>query len=256
MKRILIRTIAVLAVALGICASCGKVDQPAGCGTVTINIGGVLTGEITKTDADAVAAVLRSTAPSGVASLTLQSTTNSKRSYQVTPGVPINLPYDIYTVTGRYTPAKVGDTFRGVVYHEPRYNVSATIEVIPDKDEYEVPATYECFALIIDWATTLRYTHVGKDTNVADFTFFAGSGDLGVAYIFISSEWGEMANKITAYPVDEAEHEATEYRLVSNRNYAGHYIEYGKWYALSPAAVETEAGALGVRLPDWIAGTL
>lgn len=223
-------------------------------GNVIINIGGVESGNITKTDADNVSAILRTTAPSSVPVLTLQSTTNDKRSYEVTPGVPVSLPYDTYSVSGRYTPTKVGETFRGAVYHEPRYNVSATIEVIPDKEEYEVPATYECFALIIDWATTRRYTHVGKDTNVADFTLFSGSGDLGVAYIFVSSEWNEMANRITAYPTDEAEHEPTEYRLVTNRNYDGYYIEYGKWYCFAPAAVETESGTLGIKLPEWTSG--
>lgn len=250
MKRTLL-FLTILATLLG----CSK-DRSIGYREVTITIGNVLSGDITKTDADNVAAILRTTAPSGVPTLTLQSTTNTKRSYEVTPGIPVNLPYDVYNVSGRYVPSKVGDTFRGSVYHEPRYNVSSTIEIIPDKDEYEVPATYECFALVIDWATTVKYTHVGKDTNVADFTYFAGSGDLGVAYIFVSSEWNEMANRITAYPVDEAEHEPTEYRLVTNRNYNGYYVENGKWYAFAPAAVETESGVLGVKLPEWVAGTL
>lgn len=240
---------------LGFFCGCSK-ERVSGSREVVINIGGVSSGSMTKTDTDNVAALLRATAPTSVPTLSLKSTTNTARSYEVTPGKAINLPYDTYTVTGRHVPAKKGDTFRGVVYNEPRYSVSATIEVVPDKGEYEVSAMYECFAVVIDWATTKKYTLVGKDTNVADFTLFVGSGDLGVAYIFVNSEWGEIANRVTAYPTDEAEHEATEYRLVTNRNYEGYFMEYGKWYCFAPAAVETESGSLSVKLPEWEAGTL
>lgn len=250
-KRIFISLVAVMLVITG----CKK-DSTVGSREIVITIGGVQSGYMTKTDAANVLALLNSTAPTGVPTLSLQSTTNNKRSYEVTPGTPINLPYDTYTVTGRYVPAKKGDTIRGAVYGEPRYSVSSTIEVVPDKGEYEVSATYECFALVIDWATTKKYTHVGKDMNVADFTLFTGSGDLGVAYIFVSSEWGDYANKITAFPTDEAEHEATEYRLVTNRNYDGYFVEYGKWYCFAPAAVATESGSLSIKLPEWSAGTL
>ena len=249
MKRILFLMLFLSALFVG----CRK-DSTIGYREVIINIGGVQSGYMTKTDATNVLALLNSTAPTGVPTLSLQSTTNNKRSYEVTPGTPINLPYDTYTVTGRYVPAKKGDTIRGAVYGEPRYSISSTIEVVPDKGEYEVSAIYECFALVIDWATTKKYTHIGKDMNVTDFTLFTGSGDLGVAYIFVSSEWGDYANKITAYPTDEAEHEATEYRLVTNRNYDGYFVEYGKWYCFAPAAVETESGSLSVKLPEWEAG--
>ena len=250
MKRILFLTLFLSALFAG----CRK-DSTIGYREVVINIGGVQSGYMTKTDATNVLALLNSTAPTGAPTLSLQSTTNNKRSYEVIPGTPINLPYDTYTVSGRYVPAKKGDTFRGAVYGEPRYSVSSTIEVVPDKGEYEVSAIYECFALVIDWATTKKYTHVGKDMNVADFTLFTGSGDLGVAYIFVSSEWGDYANKITAYPTDEAEHEATEYRLVTNRNYDGYFVEYGKWYCFAPAAVATESGSLSVKLPEWDSGS-
>lgn len=246
-------------VALGLIAGgCGEAnpDQPQG-GEVLITIGGVASGDLaTKTDGDAVATIIKTTAPTGTPTLSLQSTTNAARSYTVTPGVPVNLPYDTYTVTGRYVPSKRGDTMRGAVYAEPRYKVAATIEVVPDKGEYSVPAEYECFALVIDYATTKRYTHLTSNMDTVDFTLFATSGDMGIAYIFVSSEWGQYRNRITAYPTDEAEHEATEYALVTNRNYDGYYVQNGKWYCFSPAAVETESGALGIELPEWEAGQL
>lgn len=253
-----LRNIIAATVALGLIAGgCGEAqyDQPEG--RVVIRVGGVSSGYLpTKTDAGAAAAIIATTAPTGTPTLTLQSTSNAARSYEVRPGVPVSLPYDTYTVAGRYVPTKKGDTLRGAVYGEPRYRVSATIEVVPDKGEYEVPAEYECFALLIDYATTRRYTHLTANLDPTDFTMFTTSGDMGIAYIYVSSEWAQYRNRITAYPTDEAEHEPTEYALVTNRNYDGYYVENGKWYCFSPAHVATESGALGVVLPEWEAGQL
>lgn len=43
--------------------------------------------------------------------------------------------------------------------------------------------------------------------------------------------------------------------LVTDKNYTGIFIEYGKWYAFSTSSVDDTSGSIGINYPGWSEGS-
>ena len=233
-----------------IAASCNEITPPTA--TVCINIGGVRSGAITKS-IDEVGAALAATAPSATPTLTLQSTEVALRKYTATPGESVTVPVGEYRVTASYQPAVVGDASGNNIYKTPSYKVDETIIVTEGADEYTVTASYDCFALVIDYDECEAYRH-NQYQQMVDFAFFTKTGTVGVAYIGLEYLWGSINYRLIVVPKDKVEHEETEYHIVATDGYSGVKVEAGKWYSFSPNGVTTTSGSIGISTPEWVRG--
>ena len=222
---------------------------------VSISINGVQSGKLTRASASSVLDVIEGLFPSTGITFKLTSTTNSSRVYNIDLGESLSIPLDTYEVTARYRPYVIGNTFKnGDITQSPRFSVQSTITITSAQSNYVVDAIYECWALVIDYTTCSKYRHLGYSYSEEDFTYFATSGNLGVA--FIHGEWTDSPYTITAVPKSIELYEPKTYSFVTNRNYNGIYVENGKWYCLSAANVETTSGELSVNYPEWTEGDL
>ena len=247
MKQILLLS-ALFAVALSCRVSS---DAPLATKTITISLSGVQTGDMTK--ALDPTALLGSTAPVGGVTLSLVSTTNALRRYTATPGQALTVPLDTYDVTGSYLPSSSGNIFsKGKVYARPPYSASGRITVTEDTDAYSVAATYDCFALVIDYSECEKYGILGAGGSMIDFTWFTDSEGMGLAYIV--GDWNAAPLRIDAVPQDKANYEQVRYELVTDPSYQGVLVENGKWYAFGPNGVQTGGADIGIDLPGWERG--
>lgn len=235
--------LAILAVAFG-CAK-SQTEQ-----TITINIGGVRTGAISKGATD----ILSATAPSALPTLTLTSD-DGEHTYEVAPGTPLSVRLGTYSVRGEYvTDASKSIPSFGFAYAEPRYRVSSSIVVAEGTTEYEVDAIYDCWALIIDYTTTEKYSATkSSDTDYTDVACFTRVGDYGIAYIWKGGASAKNKCKILATPLDTETYDATAYTISWNGT-EGIVVQNGRWYLFSAGEAERESGDFGVNLPEWEAG--
>lgn len=79
------------------------------------------------------------------------------------------------------------------------------------------------------------------------------SGDLGIAFIYGS--WTNQPYTIKACPKEDSGYEAKSYNLVTDKNYTGIYVEYGRWYAFSTSSVDDTEGSINVNYPNWNEGS-
>lgn len=86
-----------------------------------------------------------------------------------------------------------------------------------------------------------------------EFTYFYTSGDLGIAFIYGS--YTNQPYTIKACPKENSGYEARSYNLVSDKNYTGILVEYGKWYSFSTSSVDDTSGSIGINYPGWSQGT-
>ena len=222
---------------------------------VSISINGVQTGRFTKASSSSILNVIEEMFPTSGVTFKLTSTTNSSRVYNIALGESLSIPLDTYTVTARYKPYVVGNTFKnGEITQSPRFSVESTITVTSSQSNYVVDAIYQCWALVIDYTVCSKYRHLGYSYSEEDFTYFATSGNLGIA--FINGEWTDSPYTITAVPKSTEFHEPKTYSFVSNRNYDGIYVENGKWYCLNPESVATTSGDLSINYPKWTEGSI
>lgn len=231
---------------------CGKEAQMQ---TISIGFSGITSGQMTKEVAQSgVSELISSTFPTSGLTFTLTSTTQSTRVYSVGLGEEVTVPIDEYKVTASFKPQEKGKTFKnGSIYAQPKFSVNETITVTNLQSEYEVAAIYGCWALVIDPSETKKYQHMGYSYSMEDFTYFVYSGDLGIA--FISGTWTTDPYKILAVAKEPVGHEDKEYRIVTDKNYDGVFVENGKWYCFGAAEVEDASGALSLRFPEWEQGT-
>lgn len=231
-------------------AACTEAEPLA---TVRISIGGVQTGALTKTLADGVEAAIEATRPSDDITLTLTSTSVSTRVFTAKPGQSVTIPVGEYKVAGKYTPQVVGDATGNNIYKTPAYSVDDRITITEGGGDYSVRASYDCFALVIDYSTTAAYRH-SQYQQMTDFAFFTTVGDIGIAYIGLDYLWGSINYRLVAVPKDYTGHEDTEYRLVAQDGFPGVKIEKGKWYSFAAGEVTTASGNIRIEWPQWVEG--
>lgn len=148
----------------------------------------------------------------------------------------------------------VGNTVKnGYIYKAPRFYVETTISINKEQKNYIVDAVYECWALVIDYTKCSKYEHFGYNYTMEDFTYFHTSGDLGIAFIYGS--WTNQPYTIKACPKEDSGYEAKSYNLVTDKNYTGIYVEYGRWYAFSTSSVDDTEGSINVNYPNWNEGS-
>lgn len=221
---------------------------------VSVSIKGVESGEMTKVGNSEVITLIESLFPSTGVAFTLSSTTNPDRKYTVNIGESATIPIDTYNVTAYYRPASVGNTIKnGYIYKQPRFYVETIISVNKEQTNYVVDAVYECWALVIDYTTCSKYEHLGYSYSMEDFTYFYTSGNLGIAFIYGS--WTNQPYTIKACPKEGSGYEARSYSLVTDKNYTGIFIEYGKWYSFSTSSVDDTSGNINVNYPGWSQGS-
>ena len=147
-----------------------------------------------------------------------------------------------------------GNTVKnGYIYKAPRFYVETTISINKEQKNYIVDAVYECWALVIDYTKCSKYEHLGYNYTMEDFTYFHTSGDLGIAFIYGS--WTNQPYTIKACPKEDSGYEAKSYNLVTDKNYTGIYVEYGRWYAFSTSSVDDTEGSINVNYPNWNEGS-
>ena len=229
--------------------ACAETPQPSE-QTIILAIGGVQSGQITKGATD----ILSATAPSSTPTLTLVSE-DGEHTYTATPGVPLSVRLGRYTITGNYIPETLKSIPPfGFAYAEPRYKVASTIEVVEGQEGYEVSGEYDCFALLIDYATTEKYRATNASGNWEDVGCLTRIGEHGVAYIWTPGASAKGACKISAVPTDTETYEETAFDVAWKKGAEGLQLENGKWYLFSAGAAPRESGNIGIDLPGWEAG--
>lgn len=242
--------IAILAAAVLI--GCTKDQQPQGETTITFAVGGVTSGQMTKSVTDLLAATL----PSGKLALRLKSTTNAMREYTVTAGEAVTIPLDTYQVTGAYTPAASFNCPRGAFYLEPKYSVSSRVEVDGETDTITLPVTWDCFAIIRDNTKVASVLASNASATPQEVTAWAGDGDLRLVYASCISAWdSSMALQLIVTPADAANYQATSWWLSTTDTAGMLQVRNGYWYEFDPEGVETGTGSLDFDFPAWINGT-
>lgn len=232
-------------------AACAKQPAPEAPVKVVFDVQNLRSGEIgTKAG---VPAILNTTAPSGPITLHLQSTSVASRQYDVTTGQEVELPAGTYNVTGSYNPSYSCEVYRGRGYNTPPYSVQQSVTITEGITNYSVAASYDCFALVIDYAQAQKYMHLNKNASPVDVPFVENDG-YGVLYVKCTSTWtwGD-AYSIYVFPVNPAEQEQATYQLVTSGT-QGVKVENGKWYYFGPTPVVKYDGTLSPQMPVWNAG--
>lgn len=219
---------------------------------ISINLSGVRTGQMLSKGA---ADVLAQTAPASLPPLTLQSKTVPERRYTVTPGIPAQVAVDSYTVTGSYVPAEEGKVYGGSAHATPPFSVSSEITVTAEVTEYEVAASYDCIALVLDPSTTSAYRLRNYAGAMMDISAWLTGTD-GWKVVYLKGEWTFPGLALTALPANPADFEEADYELFSDPAHAagGILVQNGRWYAFGPSGVTTSEGGIVVGLPGWEAG--
>ena len=224
---------------------------------VTFTLSGVETGSLSKALADDVSDALSFTAPTSNAYLVIQSKTVQTRTYTGVVGQPVTLAYDKYDIAGEYTPESHGMMFASKVYYQPCYSVSGDIEVTDADSTYPLDASYECFALILDYSKVATIELSSSAKAVSDCTNqFQNCGKVGILYLATPSAYTVSSPfKVRVYPKDEAGYEYAEYLLSGTGGGSTIKVEKGKWYCFTPTAVETTSGDFSISLPAFENGT-
>lgn len=227
---------------------------------VRFNVSGVRSGTIaTKSVEDGtVEAALAATGATGVPQLELQSLEVGGRHYTVSVGETVSIPIGTYSVMGRYVPAqKVTTIHDNGVYREPEYVVSAEVEIREGVTSYDVPASYDCWALVVDKSDVSGVNW--KDSFLQDWRTLSvpdASGGLGVLYVSTQASWEGTAPTYWKFdPKDEVNNESREYMIVTRSNNNGYMVvRPGRWYLFGTNAVEREDGEIGITLGGWQKG--
>lgn len=253
MKKISIILAALLMI---ISSGCTKTEYfPVEYQEITVHVKGIESGSFTKASGSDIMNLIESLFPTSGVTFSLSSTSNPDRKYTVGLGESIEVPIDTYNVTAYYRPTSVGNTVKnGYIYKAPRFYVETVISINKGQTKYIVDAIYECWALVIDYTACSKYEHMGYNYSMEDFTYFYTSGDLGIAFIY--GLWTTQAYTIKAYPKEDSGQEPKTYNLVTDKNYTGIFIEYGKWYMFSGSSVDSGSGSIGLNYPGWTEGNI
>lgn len=238
----------ILAALALIMVACTKAPEEPQMRSVTFTFGNILNGSMTKGSDD----VLEASAPAGPFILRLTSTTNPNRTYRVNAGEPATIAMDSYRVLCDYYPAGAIEVYRGKLYTEPCFTVNTTITVT-EEGVVSLPASYDCWALIIDKTKASSYAVNTYDSPLTVSNWIM-AGDYGVVY-FRPSGWNDTnSTAITVTPVDDINYGPTTYRVSTGSVAGTTKVESGHWYVFNPDAVETSCGELGISFPSWEQG--
>lgn len=225
--------------------------------SVRFDLVGVSCGNMTKATTSQIGAALDATAPTGVAALTLQSTTVASRSYTVEVGEYVFIPADTYTVTAEYAITPLGTSPMGKVYAEPTYSVNTEATVLDGKEKYEVAASYTCFALVIDHGETAGY-EIGVSGSFVPFDYYAATSGVEVRYVLPDAETiPSCATDIRIIPTNAMDYDIMQRSVRWGGNASVDCVfETGKWYCFSPASIEKIEGQFSIRVPRFGEGWL
>lgn len=203
-------------------------------------------GVMTRVPADSILSVLT---PSTSAKITVTSKTKSARVYSSTVGQSLTLAYDSYSVEGSWTPTLLGEVLFGRLYEKPPYTVTGEFTVSDPDGVYPLEAVWDCAALIIKPSEVLSVTassaFSGYDSILPRFK---AVGDYGV--VFVSGAGWTTAKPlvVTVTPKDDVNYEPVTYNFTTGT------LRKGRWYYLSPEAVEVTSGSFNIDFPGWEAG--
>ena len=258
MKHLLILASALVAVACSVREGGVRNDESV---SVRFYVSGVRSGElVTKGSVEdsAVEAALAATGAQGMPELSLQSLEVGSRRYTVAVGEQVSIPVGSYSVSGRYVPGQVLATVHdNGVYREPEYVVSAEVEIRDGVTSYEVPASYDCWALVVDRSEVSSVKW--KEAFLQDWRTLSvpeAAGGLGVLYVSTAVSWDVAAPTYWRFePVDDVNNEAREWTIVSRNNNNGHMVaKAGRWYLFGTRELERSEGEIGVVLGGWQKG--
>lgn len=253
-----------LFLASSLVSSCSKESgetqqMPTKTAVITFSISGAQSGGMPQTKGttleEGIGAILQATKPTGTPILTIKSKTISSRKYTAEVGEQIALPLDTYTVTGTFNTKTEDHAMPGTLHKTPPYQINQTITVTEESAEFPLTAQYTCFALILDTRQCTKYQHTYINNAYADLGTWYEADSLKIIYLKPEGEiTKEKPYYIKAFPVNLAEFEKKEYKMVSEK--ANGYVQAvnGKWYLFSPQACDTASGDLGISLPDWQQG--
>ena len=233
--------------ALAVLAACTKETPEETC-TVTFGFGNIITGTMTKS----ATSILEASAPAGPFTVKLTSKTNSRRTYQVSAGEPAVIAVDSYRATCTYIPGGAVEVYRGKVYREPSFYVDTEIQVEGD-GTITLPASYDCWALIIDREKAADYAINNAGTPVS-ITSWSGDEQMGVVYVRPVG-WNDTSTQtLTVTPADDVNYGITSYRIATGQVTGAIQVQRGRWYVFNPDAVETSSGQIGITFPEWEQG--
>lgn len=215
-------------------------------------LSGVESGVMTKVSADAVSEALEATSPVGPFTLRAVSKSNPLRAYDITTGVPVTMAVDAYTVTGSGAGAEIATITGGKLYATPKWSVDTEVTVSADGGSLPVEARYSCIAVVMDRSlvASVRFKNGADDVD----SYPVGGTDV-VGVVYASGNW-TYSKPLYLYvnPSDVMNYETKLYRLV-NGSYEGMLnVQNGRWYSLSPGAVETTSGTMGLTFGGWMPG--
>lgn len=237
--------------------SCTRDFVPAvgsGEAAVVFRVSGITSGDMTKGE---VADLILTTIPEGPFTLNVVSTTDATRTYSVKTGDQVTLAYDTYAVRCTYVPQAKDYCWHGNIYQEPRFEINTTIEVKEGTTEVIIPAEFDCWALVIEYAKVKKYLIADKNGNFVDLTAMVvdDEGERGVCYLSSTSTWTTSSPlRLAAVPRDEENYETKFFTIVSGPNYDGTPITNGRWFSFSPVAVDKTSGSVNITFPSWTSG--
>lgn len=236
-------------------ASCQKVAVPdtPQCQEVVFSINGIVGSMPTKVTSSEISEALTSIVPPTNIELTLKSKTIAARVVKVTVGIPQSIPLDTYTVTGEYAPeTDCYAIYKGRLYNAPTYKVNTEVTIQEGKSDYSVLASYTCLALVfdLDASSSVQILKAGDGTYEEYKDRLTVVGSLGIGYIYTWTSWTPLI--IRVYPIDEANYEATTYKINLDQDTYAQYC--GKYYYYPVNAAKTASGGLTVSFPNWTNG--
>ena len=225
---------------MALIAGCTKEAQPTPTQAVTFGIDRITSGLM---DTKATTAeLLEQAAPKRYPVLYVESTTDRSFGMEVTVGETVELPIASYRVTASYNPRGIGSAGGYTLTTEPPYHIDETVEVKAGQESVALTGVFDCWALVIDYATTAQYRMDG-DFHASDFVK-SSDGTKGV--LFVDTRPAGMDWTLTVFPVDAVNYLETDYR-VGNK-------PAGRWYCFGAEQKTVQEGSFRVSFAEWEEG--
>lgn len=166
----------------------------------------------------------------------------------------VNIPVGTYSVYGKYTPQITGYMNASVYFtKQPKFEVNETIEVVPNKERYEVTAQYQCFVIAVDLAEVRNLRFYDANNTLNDINCLDAAG---VAVTFVCSAPDQLQTNPLRIMLDPCQgYDSTIFRLYRKTFSDGIYVEDGKWYMLHPGQTPIVDGGFIINFPQWVEGS-
>lgn len=173
-------------------------------------------------------------------------------------GETISMRIGEYGVKWNNSPNNIANVVNGNTNFAktPLLDIDTDVTITPGVSEYELPATFKSFAIVVDANEVSKVQYYNLGGAYADIDFFVASGD--ALLIFVNGEFtSDGVARIRLTPSSEYGKETTFFlsnQVASVGKNPTTHIDYGKYYVLHPDAV-TEVGSLfNVNIPEWECG--